>query len=299
MQRSVVEVGSLLALVLLAGACGGSGGGATAVTTPSISSSGSPSASPSPDPSSPDTDATPTAGHALYEQWFTRGDSLFLTLEEGPLVQSSGRAALELLLDGPSSEESWAKVRSVIPEGTELRDLDIEDEIATVDLSARFEDGGGSFGMRMRLAQVVFTVTQFPSVKGVELRLDGAPVETFSAEGIVLNGPQRRKDFGDLLPAILVQSPAIGETVSSPVEITGTANTFEATVEMRILDADGEELVSSFTTATCGSGCRGDFRERLAFDLATEEPGTVEVFESSAEDGRPINVVRIPVDLAP
>lgn len=99
--------------------------------------------------------------------------------------------------------------------------------------------------------------------------------------------------------AITVESPAPGAAVTSPVTVAGNANVFEATVSIRILDSDGEILVETFTTATCGTGCRGTFTEDVSFDVDAEQAGTVMVFESSAEDGRPIHVVRIPVTLQP
>src|SRR3990170_252090 len=90
------------------------------------------------------------------------------------------RAALEQLLAGPTDAEAEAGLHSEIPEGTELLDLAIEDGIATVDLSGEYDDGGGSLAMFTRLAQVVYTLTQFPTVEGVTFELDGEPVEVFS-----------------------------------------------------------------------------------------------------------------------
>jgi hypothetical protein len=122
-------------------------------------------------------------------------------------------------------------------------------------------------------------------------------VETFSGEGIVLEDPQTRADYEDLLPAITVSSPIIGQRVSSPVTIAGTANVFEATVSIRILDENGDRIVETFVTATCGTGCRGDYSARVEYDVDHDQPGTIQVFESSAKDGKPTNVVKIPVTL--
>jgi hypothetical protein len=102
---------------------------------------------------------------------------------------------------------------------------------------------------------------------------------------------------GGTQPAIVVERPAPGDEVASPVRISGTADVFEATVYVRILGQDGTELAATFTTATCGSGCRGDFSTELFFFAERTQNGTIEVFESSAEDGSPINLVTIPVVL--
>ena len=98
-------------------------------------------------------------------------------------------------------------------------------------------------------------------------------------------------------PAIVVKQPASGDEVASPVTISGTADVFEATVHVRILDSGGLEVAARFTTATCGSGCRGEFSTELSFFVEQTQDGTIEVFEQSAEDGSAINVVTVPVVL--
>ncbi len=208
------------------------------------------------------------------------------------------RATVEQLLAGPTDAESQYVLGTAIPAGTSLNGVEIEDGVATVDLSEEFDDGGGSAGMFMRLAQVVFTLTQFPGVTGVEFELDGEAVETFSAEGIVLDGPQGRADFEEQSPQILVERPVFGDVVTSPLQLQGTANTFEANFEYEVLAPDGTKLAGTFVTATCGTGCRGTFDEQVVFDAGDADAITLVVFERSAEDGSRINEVRIPLDLA-
>jgi germination protein M len=191
------------------------------------------------------------------------------------------------------------EVTTAIPDGTALLDLALSDGVATVDLSEEYASGGGSAGMFARLAQVVYTLTQFPTVEGVEFRLDGEPVETFSSEGIELDGPQTRKDFEDQLPAIVVEEPSAGDEVAAPMRVSGTANVFEATVSIRLVTTEGKKLADTFTTATCGTGCRGDFTEKVDFEVAEPTEAVLEVYEASAEDGSAIHVERIPVTLLP
>jgi len=99
--------------------------------------------------------------------------------------------------------------------------------------------------------------------------------------------------------AIVVRRPQPAEQVTSPVVIVGDADVFEATVSIRILDAEGVELAASFTTATCGSGCRGEFSTEVFFFTPQRQDGIIEVFETSAEDGSQVHLVRIPVVLVP
>ena len=233
-----------------------------------------------------------------YETWFQKGDFLYAVSREAPKTPRVGTVAMESLLSGPS-EEDGKGVTTSIPGGTKLLGLTIEDGEATVDLSGRFDDGGGSASMSSRLAQVVFTLTQFPTVDEVTFQIDGEIVDVFSNEGIVLDGPQTRGDFEELAPPIIVSSPSGGARVTSPVTISGTANVFEATISFQILDANGDVLKRGFTTATCGTGCRGDYSKDVAFKVSEEQRGYIEVFESSAEDGSALHTVRVPVTLVP
>jgi hypothetical protein len=63
----------------------------------------------------------------------------------------------------------------------------------------------------------------------------------------------RRSDYADLPALIVVSDPVVGQRVSSPVTVAGTANVFEATVTLRLLDASGREIATRFTTVTCGT----------------------------------------------
>jgi germination protein M len=234
-----------------------------------------------------------------FEVWYLAGEKLHRATRSDVRTPSVGSTALEALLRGPTSEETAAGVNTAIPAGTDLLGLDIDNGTATVDLTSDYASGGGALSIRMRLAQVVYTVTQFPTVSSVAFRLDGDPVTTFSSAGIEVDKPLRRGDFEGLLPPILVDAPTPGAEVTSPVTITGSANVFEATVGIRILNADGEEIVGTFTTATCGTGCRGDYKTEVEFEVGGRQPGTIEVFEESMEDGSDLFTVSIPVTLIP
>lgn len=151
----------------------------------------------------------------------------------------------------------------------------------------------------MRLAQLTFTLTQFPTIEAVTLRIEGEHVEQFGSHGIDMSEPMRRSNFKRYLPPITVTEPAMGDRVGSPVTITGTANVFEATVSLRLVDAAGNELARDFTTATCGSGCRGDFQHTLEFEVTREQHAVLEVWWDSPEDGSPQDMVEIPLTLVP
>jgi hypothetical protein len=59
-------------------------------------------------------------------------------------------------------------------------------------------------------------------------------------------------------------------------------------------------LADTFTTATCGTGCRGAFRARVAFEVDREQMGTIVVHDDDAAGtGTYPHEVRIPVRLVP
>jgi hypothetical protein len=152
--------------------------------------------------------------------------------------------------------------------------------------------------MRARVAQVVATLTRFPTVERVAFRIDGKPVDTIGDAGVAVDPPIGRRAIEEQTPQILVESPLPGDEVSSPIRLLGTANVFEATVSLEVHDAAGNVILETFTTATSGTGTRGTFDTRLAVPDGEGEV-TVVAFESSAEDGRPLHVAEVPVTLAP
>ncbi|MDQ7842149.1 MAG: GerMN domain-containing protein [Armatimonadota bacterium] len=102
------------------------------------------------------------------------------------------RAAFEELLRGPTAEEQRDGLISAIPPGTTLRRLRIVDGVAEVDFSREFEAGGGSASMLGRFWQVVYTGTQFPQARRVQILIDGERREAMGGEGVVIEEPVGR-----------------------------------------------------------------------------------------------------------
>ena len=286
---------ALLGCALLLAGCGSGDAGAAgqATTTEVLTETAAPTG---PTTTRPTDTATEQQRLLVY---FMRGEQVGAAARLVPETPVVGAEAVRALLEGPSEVETEAGLTTAIPAGTRLLDLEITDRVATVNLSEEFASGGGSLSIQARVAQVVHTLTQFPTVEAVSFELEGEPVEALGGEGLVLSEPVDRGDFEELAPQILLESPAVGETVRSPLRITGTANTFEATFMVALLDASGRELARDFVTATSGSGERGTFDKELAFGAEVPFAGTVKVWEASAEDGSEIHVVEVPVQVSP
>lgn len=212
-----------------------------------------------------------------------------------PRTRGVAAAAIRALLRGPTAAERRAGLTSAIPNGTRLRGLTIRSGLATIDLSRRFESGGGSQSMRARVAQVVFTLTRFPTVRRVAFRFDGRPVTSIGGEGVVVSPPVGRAGFEDLSPIILVESPLRDQRVRSPLVVEGTSNTFEASLFVDLLGPNGRRLARRALTATSGTGTRGTFRTTLRFVAAKDAKLTLRAYERSAADNRIIHVTRVPL----
>lgn len=238
------------------------------------------------------TDGTDPAADTQVLVYFVRDEKLAASART-VTGEGVGAAALEAVLAGPNETESGIGFSNAVPAGTEVLGVDIAGGVATVDLNDAFQSGGGSLSMQLRVAQVVATLTQFDTVETVTIRIDGEEVDGIGGEGVPAAGLDRT-DIEDVTPAILLESPAPGATVASPLRITGTGNTFEATYQWEVLDADGGTVAAGFDTATSGTGTRGTFDTEIDLGDTTGEI-TLRLFEASAKDGSEINEVTIPL----
>jgi germination protein M len=333
MKRPAFRVAIALVAILVI-ACGqvpaSSVPAPTASPRPIVSPSASPSATPtatptaSPTATASPTQATPTAtaapvspspttspaptGTMVVRAYYLLDDAaggdpaLVPVLRTVPKSKGTARAAMRALLAGPTAKERGAdpRIRTTIPRGTTLLGITINEGVATVDLSGAFATGGGSFSVRARLAQVVYTLTQFSTVDRVRFKLDGEPVTVFSSEGIILKSPVDRAHYrDDFLPAIFVDRPAWGASLLTPGRVTGLANVFEAQFRIALLDSSGDVLVERPVMATCGTGCWGRFDVTLPYRVSVAQWGTLRVWDPSERDGAPEHVRQYPIWLRP
>jgi germination protein M len=192
-----------------------------------------------------------------------------------PATQAVATAALAALSDGPTADDRAEGFTTALPAGAAVSGLRIANGVATIDLPQNVSHEA--------LAQVVYTLTQFPTVKSVR------PSRSLGGSTSLT-----RADFEDVTPAILVESPLPGQAVTSPLEVRGAANTFEATFDLEVRNSSGVRIAWRFVTATSGSGQRGTFDTTISF-ARTGGPLTLVAYEPSAESGKPIHVVRIPL----
>jgi hypothetical protein len=229
--------------------------------------------------------------------YFLRGEKLGVAERQVPRTAAVARTALQALCGGPNAAEQAAGLGTAIPDGTELRGITVKDGAATVDLTAAYATGGGSLSMTARVAQVVYTLTQFPTVKSVSFALDGEPITTLGGEGVAVSSPQTRADWVDFEPPIFVEHPGVGAALGSPLLLSGTASVFEGSFQAELLDEAGTRIRRVTVQASAGGPERGDFRRLVRF-TTTASAGELVVYSLSMEDGSRQNEVRIPVMLA-
>ncbi len=183
-----------------------------------------------------------------------------------------------------------------IPAGVAVLDVRMADLTSTptllVDMNDEFLKGaGGLLADVTMLNQLVYTATQFGAAK-VLFTVNGQAIEAYGTEGIVLTDPVGREDYLDQLNSIIITEPVILGGDELP-RVSGLANVFEATVSLQIVEQDGTVTFEDFTTATCGTGCWGEFTFTLDTPPLTSS-SLIRVFWNSAQDGSASDVVTIP-----
>lgn len=178
-------------------------GGCTPDEPPQPATHGSTSETPNETPAEPEPmEPEPAGDMTVMLYWVSAGENALGVQRELPASEAVATAAIEALIAGPTDQEltTWPAISSAIPAGTRLLGLTVADGIAKIDLSSEFESGGGTFGVTARLAQVVYTLDQFPTIDSVEFYIEGKKVTIFSSEGLELNRPQTLDDYDQLLP---------------------------------------------------------------------------------------------------
>jgi Immunoglobulin-like domain of bacterial spore germination/Sporulation and spore germination len=253
--RIVLRLSPIAAVLALA-ACGSGSSTDTAPTTTQ----------------STPTQTGPATATTSFRIYLLNGGKVQPVVRTAPKTAAVAGAALQALIAGPTRDEQQLRFSTSMP-FVEEPSLGLENGILHLKSSTHFD--------RPALAQVVYTLTQFPTVKAVEI---GGTRYT-------------RADFEDETPIILVESPLPFQHVSTPLRAQGTANTFEATFNYDLVDADGNVIKTHFVTATSGSGQRGTYDFTVPFSVDHPGLGKLVVYELSAEDGSRIHQNEVPIYL--
>ncbi|MEX1071627.1 MAG: Gmad2 immunoglobulin-like domain-containing protein [Anaerolineales bacterium] len=118
----------------------------------------------------------------------------------------------------------------------------------------------------------------------------------------VATDPPATADPGDgaHLEAIVIVSPGLFSVVRSPVTVSGQSRpTFEQHLVVAVYDEAGEVLALQPTIIASEAGTAGPYTIDLSFSVASEQPGRISVYETSARDGGIIHLTSVEVTLSP
>jgi hypothetical protein len=293
-----------LLLALLLAACG-----EPAVTEPTPTPDGTPTApvtespdpddtaspgEPAPTPDEPDPETPAATSTAYFVRAHESGE--WVEPETQPLATPTlgvARAAMEQLVAGPAGDPALS---TTLPAGTRLLDVTIVDRVLVVDLSGELAATGGGSAQELALAQqLAHTGAQFSTVDAVQLHIEGEPVTDLWGH-LDWSEPMEPDPFA--LSPITFDSHEWGQQVpAGSVTVGGEANTFEATVLLRLIAPDGTAVEDTFTTASSGSGQRGTWTHTFA--MPDRGRWTIEASEEdvSGGEGRPAFATRLELEV--
>lgn len=137
--------------------------------------------------------ATPQQGDQTVKLYFAdkSGKKLIETNRTIPKTLSLARETITQWLLGPAGGAS--DTYSAVSPQTILRDINIKNGIATVDLSKEFLEPYSNITAETALFGLVNTMSQFSTVQIVKIRVEGQNISTF--RGISLNELRFRNDM--------------------------------------------------------------------------------------------------------
>ena len=102
---------------------------------------------------------------------------------------------LRYLIAGPIKSRIGDKLFSVIPPSTKILSARIVGSTAVIDFNKEFlYNTHGILGFERQLGQIVYTATEFPNIKEVQILIEGQRREYLS-EGVRIGHPLTREDF--------------------------------------------------------------------------------------------------------
>ncbi|MSO78139.1 MAG: hypothetical protein EXQ79_00855 [Acidimicrobiia bacterium] len=97
---------------------------------------------------------------------------------------------------------------------------------------------------------------------------------------------------------VVVNQPAANDLVTSPLAVSGSINAFEATFEIAIKDASGNDIATATGQSAQGQTLAA-FSESVPFTVSAPTPACLWVFQFSAQDGSPSMVLQVEITLNP
>ena len=144
----------------------------------------------------PEPEEIPTNGRIYLVE---KGHLVSTEVTLQPVADSLAEALLVALFP-PGSPDTDSS--SEIPDGTRLNGVEVTGGLATVDVSGDFERAAPPRSQALRIAQVVYTLTEPETgIGGVRFQIDGVPQEAIGGEQLgTIPGPVTRGDYERFRP---------------------------------------------------------------------------------------------------
>jgi hypothetical protein len=279
-QQIVVLV---CAMTLALGGCSNSGTGSTADTATPIT----PDQTTAPEGRPTPTDPAGTTGFNVY---FTtqcpkpdvQRDPCLVAVGERRFTTEADlpTAAVLETMNGPNAVEASIGMTGNIAKRVQFQGVEVGgDGTATVRFNRYFETAW----TRPQVAQIVYTLTQFPEVDRVKFLIDG---EDNGATGVPA---LTRADVADRTPPLFVDTPWLNAQLGSAFTVSGSTAAASTALSWQVLDPTGAPMASGDTTSGATAPGTVDFEVTLPVDAAG--PST---FVVKAADG---TEVRSPITI--
>lgn len=117
--------------------------------------------------------------------------------EYSPQIDGSKiKYAITSLILGPKQSEKSSGIYSEIPQGTVVLNVQERPDRVILDLSRKFENGGGTDSVYKRLYQIIKTAKR-NTEKPVYLYIDGKQADVIGGDGIMISQPLSENSIGD------------------------------------------------------------------------------------------------------
>jgi hypothetical protein len=144
---------------------------------------------------SPTVGAEPRRTGTVY--MVKKGRLFAVFLDPLPPAPTRPEALLAGLLDGPPSGSGAG---SAIPSDARAIGVGVVGDVATVDLTQEFQRGAAGRTLALRVAQIVYTLTEDTTVVSVLFNFERTLAPVISDSGQVLERPVGRKDYAGFAP---------------------------------------------------------------------------------------------------
>lgn len=142
---------------------------------------------------------TTTTGPGTYVTIYLEGATRLVAasrLVTGPV---SVNTVLRAVAAGPTAQQATSALSSPASSAAPLDFVHLVNTVATIDVSSSFTTLAQK-EQEVAVAQLVFTVTAFPGVHAIEIRIHGHPVQVPMDKGTLSRGSLTRTDYATFAP---------------------------------------------------------------------------------------------------